>query len=136
VFSDRQCEVTEWVKGRIDMAELVREGEELVLKLTAMEKVEGVHGNIHVPVAAVKSVTVLEDVIHEVHGLKLPGSRLPGVFAMGTFVSPKETIFAIVHHQNKRGLKVTLSGASYDALIIGLDDPEGVLSSLGLPATP
>ncbi|MDQ0189149.1 hypothetical protein JI721_11430 [Alicyclobacillus cycloheptanicus] len=113
------------------MAELVRDGDELVLKLTTVEKMEGVHGDIRVPLASVQEVTVLNDVIHEVHGLKLPGSRLPGVFAMGTFVSPNETIFAIVHHQHKRGLRVRLRGASYDALVVGLDNPEEVAQSLG-----
>lgn len=119
------------VKGMDEMAELVREDDSLVLRMSVAEKVEGVHGDIHVPVSAVQSVTVLDDVIHAVHGLKMPGSRLPGVFAMGTFVSHEGTVFAIVHHQTKRGLKVKLTGASYDALIIGHDDPEALVSSLG-----
>ena len=114
------------------MAELFREEDTLVLRLSTLEKVEGVHGDIRVPVSSVQSVTVLDDVIHAVHGLKMPGSRLPGVFAMGTFVSREGTVFAIVHHQTKRGLKVNLNGATYDALIIGIDDPEGLVSSLGL----
>lgn len=114
------------------MAELVREEDTLVLRLSMLEKVEGVHGDIRVPVSSVQSVTVLDDVIHAVHGLKMPGSRLPGVFAMGTFISRDGTVFAIVHHQTKRGLKVNLNGTTYDALIIGVDNPEGLVSSLGL----
>ena len=114
------------------MAELIREEDTLVLRLSTLEKMEVVHGDIRVPVSSVQSVTVLDDVIHAVHGLKMPGSRLPGVFAMGTFVSREGTVFAIVHHQTKRGLKVNLSGSTYDALIIGIDDPEGLVSSLGL----
>lgn len=113
------------------MAELVREEDNLVLKLTTLEKVEGVHGNIEVPVSSVQSIEVLEDVVHAVHGLKMPGSRLPGVFAMGTFISREGMVFAIVHHQTKRGLKVNLQGTTYDALIVGVDDPEGLASSLG-----
>lgn len=113
------------------MADLIREEDTLVLKLTTVEKVEGVHGDIRVPVSAVKSVTILDDAIHAVHGMKLPGSRLPGVFAMGTFISGEEKVFAIVHHHTKRGLKVNLKGETYDALIVGVDDPEGVASSLG-----
>lgn len=115
------------------MADLIREGDSLVLKLTTIEKVEEVHGDIHVPISEVESVIVLDDVIHAVHGMKLPGSRIPGVFAMGTFVSGTSKIFAIVHHQNKRGLQVNLNGSTYDAIIVGLDDPEGTASSLGLP---
>lgn len=112
------------------MAELIRDGDTLVLKLTTIEKAEGVHGDIRVPVSAVQHITVLDDVIHAVHGIKMPGSRLPGVFAMGTFMSGSETIFAIVHHQTKRGIKVTLTGEHYDALIIGTDSPEKVIAAL------
>lgn len=114
------------------MAELVREGNELVLKLRPVEKVEGVHGDIRVPISAVRAVTVVDDVIHAVHGIKLPGSRIPGVFAMGTFVSKEGTAFAIVHHQNKRGVKVDLVDSTFQSLIVGTDDPESVVSSLAL----
>lgn len=114
------------------MAELVRTEDTVVLRLSAIEKLEGVHGDIEVPVSAILSVTVLDDVIHAVHGVKLPGSRVPGVFAMGTFLSREGNTFAMVHHQNKRGLKLVLKGAAYDALIVGFDDPEQVAASLGL----
>ncbi|WDL96443.1 hypothetical protein [Alicyclobacillus sp. ALC3] len=113
------------------MAELVREGDNIVLRMSTIEKLEGVHGDIEVPVSAIQSVTALDDVIHAVHGLKMPGSRLPGVFAMGTFLSNEGTTFAIVHHQNKRGLKLTLNGTPYGALIVGVDDPEQVAARLG-----
>ncbi|MCF8567378.1 PH domain-containing protein [Alicyclobacillus tolerans] len=113
------------------MAELVREEDTIVLRMSTIEKLEGVHGDIKVPVSAVQSVTVLDDVIHAVHGVKMPGSRLPGVFAMGTFLSKEGTTFVMVHHQNKRGLKLALKGVSYDALIVGVDDPEQVAISLG-----
>ncbi|WP_067618001.1 hypothetical protein [Alicyclobacillus acidiphilus] len=115
------------------MAELIREENTIVLRMSTLEKLEGVHGDIRVAVSTVQSVTVLDDVIHAVHGVKMPGSRIPGVFAMGTFVSNNEgTSFAMVHHQHKRGLKITLKGAPYDALIVGVDDPEKVVRSLGL----
>ena len=116
------------------MAELLRQGDDLVLKLSTMEKAEAIHGDIRVPVAAVRTVTIVEDIIHAVHGLKLPGSRVPGVFAMGTFVSHEGRTFAIIHHQTHRGLKVTLQGTDYAAILIGILDPEAVLKRLGLPA--
>ena len=113
------------------MAELIRDGQALVVKLSTLEKAEAVHGDIRVPWSSVQSVTVLEDAIDAVHGLKLPGSRIPGVFAMGTFKSSRDgNLFAIVHHQTPRGVKVTLTGAAYDALIIGSEDPERMIATL------
>ena len=114
------------------MADLIREEDMLVLRLSTLEKIEGVHGDIRVPISSVQSVKVLEDVIDAVHGIKMPGSRIPGVFAMGTFISHEGTVFAMVHHQTKRGLKITLSGAAYDALIVSEDHPEELIDSLGL----
>ncbi len=113
------------------MAELILDGIDLVLKLSTLEKVEGVHGDIRVPLSSVQSISVVEDVIHAVHGIKMPGSRLPGIFAMGTFISGNHTIFAIVHHQNKRGVQVRLQGAKYDALIVGVEEPETLVKDLG-----
>ena len=54
------------------------------------------------------------------------------LFAMGTFVSNEGKTFAMVHHQTRRGLKITFQGADYDALIVGVPDPEVVLTGLGL----
>lgn len=116
------------------MAHLSREGDTLWLRLSSVEKVEGVHGDIRVPMSAVQGAAVVEDVIHAVHGLKMPGSRLPGVFAMGTFISSEGRVFAIVHHQDKRGVKILLGGEPYDALIVSAPDPEALVSSLHLSA--
>ncbi len=80
------------------MADLIREEDMLVLRLSTLEKIEGVHGDIRVPISSIQSVTV----------------------------------FAIVHHQTNRGLKITLSGAAYDALIVSEDHPEELIDSLGL----
>ncbi len=114
------------------MADLLREGDTIVLRLSPLEKVEGVHGDINVPVSAVESVEIVDDIIHAVHGIKMPGTRVPGLFAMGTFVSRGGAAFAIVHHQNKRGVRIHLNGTTYNELIVGLDDPESVVNSLGL----
>lgn len=113
------------------MAELVREDGALVLKLSTLEKAEGVHGDITVPLSSVQEITVVDDIIHAVHGIKMPGSRLPGVFAMGTFLSGKEKIFAIVHHQNQRGVRVRLRDETFDTLLVGADNPEKLVESLG-----
>ena len=113
------------------MAELVREDSALVLKLSTIEKAEGVHGDITVPFSSVQEITVVDDIIHAVHGIKLPGSRIPGIFAMGTFLSGNEKLFAIVHHQNQRGVRVRLHGETFDTLLVGADNPEKLVESLG-----
>ncbi len=91
----------------MNTAELVWEGQELVVKLSTLEQAEAMHGDIRMPWSAVQSVTVLEDAIHAVNGLKLSGSRMPEVFDIGTLKSDEGHLFAVVHHQTPRGVKVT-----------------------------
>lgn len=120
------------------MAELRVEAGELVLTLTGLEKAESIHGDIRVPMSSVREVEVIEDVIHEVHGLKLPGTRWPGKVAVGTFIGPIETkrfgkTFAVVHHDTPRGLRVRLEGVAFDQILVGCDDPEAVKSRIDQP---
>jgi hypothetical protein len=118
------------------MATLGRQGDELVLTLSPIEKAESVHGDLRWPMASVRSVEVVEDPFHEVHGLRYRGTRLPGRLAVGSFVGSIEDksfdrTFAAVHHHTPRGLRVRLDGESFDQLIIGAEDPEGVVDQIG-----
>lgn len=112
------------------MAELVVEGDELVVRLRPVEKLEGAHGELKVPLSSVTSVEVLDDAMGAVHGFKLIGARIPGSVAVGTFSSGDARIFAVVHHDTPRGVKVDLQGTHYDQLIVGCDDPEAVVARL------
>jgi hypothetical protein len=53
--------------------------------------------------------------------------------AIGTFTSRNSHIFAVVHHNTPRGVRVTLEGAQFDELIVGCDDPESVVATLRQP---
>lgn len=112
------------------MAELIVEGDELVVRLRLVEEVEAVHGGVRVPLSSVKSVEILDDAIGAVHGFRV-GTGIPGSVAIGTFSSREAKIFAVVHHDTHRGVRVDLEGAQYDQLIIGCDDPEGTAAAIG-----
>lgn len=116
------------------MATLVVQGSELVLRLSGTEKLEGVHGDLHAPLSAVRGVEVIDDA-HGPAGVRAGikvGTRLPGVIEVGTIVGATKRIFAAVHHATPRGLRVTLEGSSYDEWVVGCADPEAVLAALSL----
>lgn len=117
------------------MAELVVEGDELVLHLTGIEKMEAVHGDLRAPRSAIRSVEVLEDA-HEPadHGFK-QGERLPGYSEVAIVRSRGQKLFAVVHHDTQRGVRVNFEGADYDAWIVGSADPETLKSQID-PAGP
>ena len=118
------------------MAELRVEGGDLVLHLTGAEKVEGIHGDLRAPLSAVRGVEVLDDAhgpvgVHA--GIKI-GTRIPGVIEVGTVQGRTQRLFAAVHRNTPRGLRVRLEGSEYDQWIVGCADPETVAAGLGLPA--
>jgi hypothetical protein len=115
------------------MAELQVEGDELVLHLSRLEKLEAVHGDLRVPLSAVRGVDVIENA-HEPadHGFKT-GERVPGVSEVATVRTGGKRIFAAVHNDTPRGLRVLLEDVSYDEWIVGCTDPEGVKSRIGEP---
>ncbi len=116
------------------MAELLVEGEELVLHLSAAEKVEGVHGDLHAALSAVRGVEVLDDA-HGPAGIRAGvklGTRIPGVIEVGLVQGRSRRLFAAVHHDTPRGLRVQLDGMAFDEWIVGCEDPEAVAARLGL----
>ncbi len=106
------------------MAELRVEDGELTLHLSAAEKVGAVHGDLRVPLSAIRRVEVLADAHDPAdHGIKL-GTRIPGMIEMGTVRGGGLNIFAAVHPDTPRGLRIVLDGSFYHEWIVGCADPE------------
>lgn len=108
------------------MAEVVVEGEEIVLHLSRTEKLEAVHGDLRAPRSAVRSVEILDDA-HEPadHGFKV-GERLPGHSEVAIVRTGDEKLFAVVHSDTPRGVRINFEGIDYDAWIVGSKDPESL----------
>jgi hypothetical protein len=112
------------------MAELRVEGSDLVLHLSAAEKAEAVHGDLRAPLSAITGIEVLDDAHQPAdHGFKV-GMRVPGVAEVATIHSEGRKIFAAVHHDTPRGIRITFECAPYDEWIVGCPDPETVASAL------
>ncbi|HTW08016.1 MAG TPA: hypothetical protein VME46_10920 [Acidimicrobiales bacterium] len=112
------------------MAELIEGDGELVVSLSAAEKLEAAHGDLHIPLSAIAGVEILDDVRHAVPGWKSVGAAWPGRFYIGTFHADGSKTFAAVHHDQQRGVRVRLRDANFDELVVGCDDPEAVAESL------
>jgi hypothetical protein len=115
------------------MADLIIQGDTLVVQMREVEKLEAVHGEVSVPLASVTSVEVLDDALGAVHGMRV-GTGIPGRMAIGTFTSRSAHQFAVVHHDTRRGVRVSLHDARFDELVIGCDDPEAVAARIPVPS--
>ena len=119
------------------MADIVREGNDIVLKLSTGERIMAMHSDVRVPLSAVKSVDVVDGPIRRIQGLKprnfkVFGGYWPGWFAYGAFFDGAlhQRLFAAVNGRKPRGLEITLDGAKYTRLIVSLDHPDETKTAL------
>jgi hypothetical protein len=119
------------------MANIAREGNEMVLKLSTGERILAVHRDVRVPLSAVRSVDVVDGPIRRIRGLKPRSSKVfggywPGWFAYGSFFdgTVRQRLFAAVNSRKPRGLEITLDGARYTRLIVSLDHPGAAKTAL------
>jgi hypothetical protein len=103
------------------VAELVVDGDALVLRLRPLEKAEGAHGDIRLPLAAVTAVRSVDDPWPELRGIRAPGTGLPNVIAVGTRRGSFGKDFAAVHGKGA-AIVVELEGADYGRLVVTCHD--------------
>jgi hypothetical protein len=104
------------------VAELQLEGGELVLHLSGWEKAETVHGDLRMPLSALRGVEVLDDA--RVWGGSGAGYKI-GMPGHGG------KMFVAVHGGTPRGVRVHFEkGAQWDEWIVGCADPEAVAATL------
>src|SRR5271154_481328 len=115
------------------MADLEVEGNELVLHLRALEKAEGAHGDIRVPLTRVTAVRSVDDPWPELRGIRAPGTGLPNVIAVGTRRGRFGKDFAAVHGKGP-AVVVELEGAEYGRLVVTADDAAARASSIAQAA--
>ncbi|MCL5048804.1 MAG: hypothetical protein M1374_08550 [Firmicutes bacterium] len=113
------------------MADLYIDNDVLWLKLTAAEKAESLRSDISVPTSQIDTIEV-DGNIHksaDLIGIKV-GTRFPGIIAVASITSPSQRVFAVVHHNTPRGLKIKLKSHNFDELLVGLENPEEVKTEL------
>lgn len=61
------------------MAKLIINDRDVTVSLSAVKKLDALHGNVVVPRSAVAQVRTVPNGMVEVHGLRAPGTGFPGV---------------------------------------------------------
>jgi hypothetical protein len=103
------------------MATLAVDGNDLVVRLSALEKIGALRGNIRVPLAAVRAVRVSDTPWSELRGIRAPGTGLPGVISLCTRRGPGIHDFAAVYGRCP-ALVVEMTGASFDRFVVSCAD--------------
>jgi hypothetical protein len=89
----------------------------LVLRLSELEKLGGLHADVRVPLAMIAEVRVAADPWSELRGIRAPGTGIPGVIALGTRLGSGTSDFVAVYHHDP-AVVVETSGGEFDRLVV------------------
>ena len=105
------------------MAELLVDGSDLVLHLPVTQKVLAFHGDVKVPLSAVRTVRPVEKPWLTLRGRRMAGTAMRGVAAVGTWIHGDRRYDFCVIRRTQPAVMVELAAGRFDRLIVGL--PEG-----------
>ena len=113
------------------MAELELEADELVVRLTPLEKMAAFRGDVRVPIGALRKICTDDDPWSALRGMRAPGTGIPGVVAYGvrrlTGSSPD---FVAVHGRGPV-IRVELGpGAPFRRMLITVPDPATAVAAI------
>lgn len=116
------------------MADLLIDGDTLRIALSVSERVLALHGrDIEIPLADIVDVVVVDDVMAELEGLRMPGTGIPAVLAIGTWRGHDgDSVFhdfALIHRVGS-GVVIVARNAAYRRVLLSADDPAGMAASL------
>ena len=103
--------------------------ERVTVRLSAVEKVGALRGDITVPRSAVVGASVVADPMAAVSGLRAPGYAMPGHGKVGTWRHHDGKDFVAVY-ADRPAVELRLSGQPYERLLVAADDPDVVLAQL------
>ena len=112
------------------MARLRLDDETLHLELTMAEKIAGLHGDVRVPLSAVRAVALEDDALRAVHGMRAPGYSLPWRTKIGPWRRRGHRCF-VVARRGVPAVRVELDSAGFDELVVSTQDAREVAEALG-----
>jgi hypothetical protein len=109
------------------MAEIRVDGGQVSIRLNLAEKIGAFHGDLRFPRSAVRTVRVVDKPFGEIQGIRSPGTRVPGVIALGTWRRRGGRDFVAVY-RGQRGIvvEVDASHANYQRVILSTTAPDDV----------
>jgi hypothetical protein len=119
------------------MAAIRLDNEHVCVQLSIAEKIGALHGNFQFPLSAVRAVRVVGKPFAEIGGVRFPGTRVPGLIALGTWRRRGGRDFVAVY-RGASGIVVEVDAdpPNYQRIIFSTKDPDGVRNLLAAAAPP
>ena len=102
----------------------------LTLHVKGMDELWALKSTLEIPLVHVAGIRADPEVARGWwHGLRMPGTQLPGVITAGTFYQDGKRVFWDVHHPDKT-VVIDLRNEKYQQLIVEVADPEAAVEML------
>ena len=108
---------------------LISEGS-LVLHVKGADQLWALKSSLEIPLQHVAGIRADPSVAHGWwHGLRMPGTNLPGVITAGTFYHDGKRVFWDVHNPENT-VVIELKDERYNELIVEVSDPTAAVEAI------
>lgn len=105
-------------------------GGKVLLEVQGWDKLWAFRSSIEVPLADIRSARVDPEAARGWwHGIKMPGTSVPGVITAGTFYQHGRRVFYDVHNPDDT-IVIELEHERYDQLIVEVADPAAEVAKI------
>lgn len=112
------------------MVSVTIEGDVVRFEVEGWDKLWAMKSQLTIPLAHITGARSDPDSARGwYHGLKMPGTSLPGVITAGTFYQSDGAVFFDVHDA-ERAVVIDLDHEKFTRLVIEVDSPTGVVERL------
>lgn len=99
----------------------------LVLHVRGADQLWAFKSSLEIPLAHIAQIRADSSIAHGWwHGLRMPGTQVPGVITAGTFYQDGKRIFWDVHHPENT-VVIELKDERYNELIVEVADPNAAV---------
>ena len=99
----------------------------LILKVRGADKLWALKSSLEMPLVHIAGVRADPEVARGwYHGIRMPGTNVPGVITAGTFYQDGKRVFWDVHHPEKT-IVIDLHDERYNQLVVEVADPEAAV---------
>ena len=112
------------------MPRIVLTDDQLIIHLSASEKLAALQGDIQVNGIAIRGATVMDKKWWRTLGMRIPGTAIPGLIIAGTYLQRGDRAFVSWTRKQGLPLEITLAakmapqarGTKFTRIIVGIDD--------------
>jgi hypothetical protein len=99
----------------------------LTLHVRGADKLWAFQSSLEIPLVHIAGVRADSEVARGwYHGIRMPGTNVPGVITAGTFYQDGKRIFWDVHNPEKT-IVIDLHDGRYNELVVEVDDPDAAV---------